>query len=90
MINQYPGSVLSSTLGGNTGFNINYSSNSTIIPLVIANAQVKYDPARDGRPITQEQILNDAAYLRQSNAEKAVANLLAVIRNLNIEISKGK
>ena len=90
MINQYPGSTGSSSPNSNTGFSINYNSNSTIVPIIIANAQAKYDPARDARPITQQQITTDAAYIRQSNADKAVANLLSIIRDLNIEISKGK
>lgn len=83
IINQYPGLTGSS-------FGINYNSSSSITPTIIANSQAQYNPARDSRQITPEEIKKNAAILRQSNANKGVANLVAIIQRLTANVNAGK
>ena len=84
IIKQYPG------LTGNTqGFGLTYD-NSIITPKVIASAQAAYNPSRDAINVTQYQVKTNAAYQRQNNANKGVANLVSIVQKLTANVNAGK
>ncbi len=62
----------------------------TITPSIIANAQVAYNSARDAKPITIDDVKRNAAFNRQLNANKAVANLIAIIQQLTANVNAAK
>lgn len=61
-----------------------------IIPSVISTAQAAYVPARDAKPVTVDEVKRNAAFNRQLNANKAVANLIAIIQQLTANINTAK
>lgn len=60
-----------------------------IVPAVINTAQAPYNPARDSRPITIDEVKRNAAFNRQLNANKGVANLIAIIQQLTANVNAG-
>lgn len=60
-----------------------------IVPAVIASAQAPFNPLRDSRPITIDEVKRNAAFNRQLNANKGVANLIAIIQQLTANVNAG-
>lgn len=60
------------------------------MPSVIANANAPYNPERDQRTITPDEVKRNAAFNRQLNANKAVANLIAIIQQLTANVNAAK
>ena len=54
---------------------------------MIANAQATYDPNRDARKITEYEVQRNAAFLRQENAQKSIANIVTIIQRLDNQIT---
>lgn len=65
-------------------------ASSIVTPIIIANSQALYNSSRDARQITPYEIKRNAAILRQTNADKAIANLIFIITNLNKNIGDAK
>lgn len=61
-----------------------------VIPTVIQKAQATYSVERDGREVTADEVARNAAFHRQLNANKAVANLLAIIQQLTANVNAAK
>lgn len=85
LINRYPGIKQE---GYSFGFNP--VASSVVTPIMIANSQALYNASRDARPISLFEVKRNAAILRQSNANKAIANLVFIIQNLNKNIIEGR
>ena len=64
--------------------------NEGIIPTVIKNTRADYVPERDSRKISVDEVKRNAAFNRQINANKAVANLLAIIQQLTANVNAAK
>ncbi len=65
-------------------------STPNIVPNVIASAQAPYNPARDAKPVTVDDVKRNAAFNRQLNANKAVANLISIIQQLTANVNAAK
>lgn len=65
-------------------------STPNIVPSVIASAQAPYNPARDAKPVTVDDVKRNAAFNRQLNANKAVANLISIIQQLTANVNAAK
>ena len=65
-------------------------STPNIVPAVIQNSQATYVESRDSRTITVEEVKQNAAFQRQLNANKAVANLIAIIQQLTANVNAAK
>ena len=63
---------------------------SNIVPAVIRNIKAEYNAERDGREITIDEVKRNAAFNRQIAANKAVANLLAIIQQLTANVNAAK
>jgi chromosome segregation ATPase len=61
-----------------------------VIPTVIQKAQATYSVEKDGREVTVDEVARNAAFHRQLNANKAVANLLAIIQQLTANVNAAK
>ena len=61
-----------------------------IVPHVISSAQAQYSQERDGRKITVDEVKRNAIFNRQITANKAVANLLAIIQQLTANVNAAK
>lgn len=61
-----------------------------IISSIISNAQAPYNPARDAKQITVDEVKRNAAFNRQLNANKAVANLISIIQQLTANVNAAK
>lgn len=57
---------------------------------MIGSAQAPFNPARDTRPTTVDDIKRNAAFNRQLNANKAVANLISIIQQLTANVNAAK
>lgn len=58
--------------------------------LLISRSQAEYDAERDGRKITIDEVKRNAIFNRQISANKAVANLLAIIQQLTANVNAAK
>ena len=56
-------------------------------PGIIANAQAPFNRARDTRQITVSDVKRTAIFNRQINANKAVANLIAIVQRLTANVN---
>jgi len=65
-------------------------STPNIVPSVISNAQAPYNATRDQRTITPDEVKRNAAFNRQLNANKAVANLISIIQQLTANVNAAK
>jgi chromosome segregation ATPase len=65
-------------------------STPNIVPQVISSAQAPYNPARDAKTPTIDDIKRNAAFNRQLNANKAVANLISIIQQLTANVNAAK
>lgn len=65
-------------------------STPNIVPQVIANAQAPYNPQRDAKQITPDDVKRNAAFNRQLNANKAVNNLITIIQRLTANVNAAK
>ena len=65
-------------------------STPNIVPSVISSAQAPYVPSRDSRAPTVDDIKRNAAFNRQLNAGKAIANLLSIIQQLTANVNAAK
>lgn len=65
-------------------------STPNIVPSVIANAQAPYVPSRDAKTPTIDDVKRNAAFNRQLNANKAVANLISIIQQLTANVNAAK
>lgn len=72
------------------GFNINSGSGSSFASMFIADSQATYNPARDSYKPTAFDIKKDAVLRRQSNANKAVANLISIMQGLTANSNSAK
>lgn len=61
-----------------------------IVPSLISSAQAPYNPARDTRPVTVDEVKRNAAFNRQLNANKGVANLISIIQQLTANVNAAK
>lgn len=61
-----------------------------IVPTVIQNSQATYVESRDSKTVTVETVKQNAAFQRQLNANKAVANLIAIIQQLTANVNAAK
>lgn len=65
-------------------------STPNIVPSVINSAQAPYNPARDAKQPTLDDVKRNAAFNRQLNANKAVANLISIIQQLTANVNAAK
>lgn len=65
-------------------------STPNIVPSVITSAQATYNLTRDQRTITPDEVKRNAAFNRQLNANKAVANLISIIQQLTANVNAAK
>lgn len=61
-----------------------------IVPSLISSAQAPFNPNRDTRPITVDEVKRNAAFNRQLNANKGVANLISIIQQLTANVNAAK
>lgn len=62
----------------------------SITPTLIQTTQATYSVERDAREITIDEVARNAAFNRQLTANKAVANLLAIIQQLTANVNSAK
>jgi hypothetical protein len=65
-------------------------STPNIVPNVISNAQATYVTSRDAKAPTIDDIKRNAAFNRQLNANKAVANLISIIQQLTANVNAAR
>ena len=58
-----------------------------VAPRIISTAQAEYDFSRDANAITVEDVKRTAIFNRQISANKAVANLVAIVRKLTANVN---
>lgn len=61
-----------------------------MVPNIIRTIQAPYDPQRDSTPLTVDTVKRNAVFNRQINANKAVANLVAIIQQLTANVNAAR
>lgn len=59
-------------------------------PNVIRTIQASYSTERDAQPVTVDDVKRNAVFNRQLNANKAVANLIAIIQQLTANVNAAR
>lgn len=62
-------------------------STPNVVPNIISRIQAPYNPERDSTPLTVDQVKRNAIFNRQITANKAIANLVAIIQQLTANVN---